>query len=208
MRTYLDVWKLELANSNFRVRIFLSFVAFVGTLSFFTRFLDWVEQRSGVVLNDPILSMIEPKDFTWLTFSLIYTAVLIAVLHLGNKPKDFLLAIQSYTLLVIVRAAMMFLVPLEPPEGLIVLRDPFVQFVGSGAAPTKDLFFSGHTSTMFLLSLVIKHRAFKNMYLLFTLLVATCVIWQHVHYVIDVVVAPFAAYGCHRSARYVADRVE
>lgn len=93
---------------------------------------------------------------------------------------------------------MMSLIPLNAPDGLIVLKDPLVQFVGDGAAPTKDLFFSGHTSTMFLLYLVTNVKWLKTTLLVFTLLVASCVIWQHVHYVIDVVVAPFVSYGAYR----------
>jgi hypothetical protein len=162
--------------------------------------LVWVEAREGTVLHDPLLVMIEPRDFTWLTFGFIYTAVIVAVVYLRNKPHTLLLAIQAYLLMVVVRSGMMFLVPLNPAEGLIVLQDPLVQFAGDGNAPTKDLFFSGHTSTMFLLSLVVQHKPLKKLYLLFTCLVATFVIWQHVHYVIDVAVAPFVAYGCYRVA--------
>jgi len=47
----------------------------------------------------------------------------------------------------------MYSAPLDAPERLILLNDPFVQFIGSGEALTKDLFFSGHTATLFLLFL-------------------------------------------------------
>ncbi len=195
----VEVWKEEWSRRDFRLQFSAAVPALLLTLHFFTGFLQWVEQREGVTLNDPILAMIPPRDFTWLTFGIIYLAIVIALAYMSRHPRQLLLAIQSYTLIVIVRAVMMCLVPLNAPEGLIVLRDPLVQFVGNGAAPTKDLFFSGHTSTMFLFSLVMKRRALKNVYLVFTVLVATFVIWQHVHYVIDVAVAPFVAYGCYRS---------
>ena len=62
------------------------------------------------------------------------------------------------------------------------------------------LFFSGHTSLPFLLFLVARDRGFRIAFLLLTLATGTCVIVQHVHYTIDVVVAPFVAYGCFRGA--------
>ncbi len=188
---------------NFRLQFIASLGVLVLTLHAFTRFLLWVERRDGVRLDDPILRLIEPRDFTWMTFGVIYVAIILAVLSLLKKPHVLLVAIQSYTLMVVVRIAMMFLLPLNPSEGLIVLEDPFVQFAGDGSAPTKDLFFSGHTATLFLLFLVIQQRALKAVYLLFTILVAVFVVWQHVHYVVDVAVAPFIAYGCYRAVRVV-----
>ena len=206
MRDIIASWNTELRDARFRTQFLSSIVAFAVTLILFTRYLGWVEQRSGVTVDDPILRLIQPQDLTWATFGMIYAAVCIAVVYLRNKPRDFLLAIQAYTILVCVRAVMMFLLPLNPSDKLIVLQDPLVQFVGDGSAPTKDLFFSGHTSTMFLLALVTKHQKLRLVFLVFTFLVATCVIVQHVHYVIDVVVAPFVAYAAYRIAFLYQER--
>lgn len=194
---WCEAWK----RRRFRVQLVGSVLLLVVGLQFFTRFLLWVEQREGVRLNDPILAVVPPADFTWLTFGVIYAAVLLGLIHLAPRPYRLLLAIHAYMLMVMARAAMMFLVPLEPAEGLIVLHDPFVQFAGDGSPPTKDLFFSGHTSTLFLLFLVIQNPVLKRLFLVFTALVGVMVIWQHVHYVIDVLVAPFVAYACYRVAR-------
>jgi len=38
------------------------------------------------------------------------------------------------------------------------------------------------------------------------MLVAVFVVWQHVHYVIDVAVAPFVAYACYRVVVLMQDR--
>jgi membrane-associated phospholipid phosphatase len=111
-----------------------------------------------------------------------------------------LVALQGYTLMVSVRILMMWSVPLEPPRGLLPLVDPFVQLFGSGTVPTKDLFFSGHTSTLFLLFLTARGRWLRLAFLLCTITVAVAVLLQHVHYSIDVFVAPFVAYGCYRVA--------
>jgi membrane-associated phospholipid phosphatase len=83
-----------------------------------------------------------------------------------------------------------------------------VEVLGPGQVLTKDLFFSGHTSTMFLLALMAPGRATRIFFLACTVVVGSCVLWQHVHYTVDVLVAPlfaFAAYalasGLHARSR-------
>jgi membrane-associated phospholipid phosphatase len=92
----------------------------------------------------------------------------------------------------------MYLLPLEPPAQMIPLNDPFVQFFGSGEILTKDLFFSGHTSTLFILFLITESKPLKNIFLTATVLVAIFVVLQHVHYTVDVIAAPFFAYTSFR----------
>jgi hypothetical protein len=94
--------------------------------------------------------------------------------------------------------AMMYVVPLDPPVGTIDLQDPLVFVVGTGTKITKDLFFSGHTSTLFMIFLVMEKKWMKNVYLVNTILVGVFVILQKVHYSVDVMVAPFISYGVYR----------
>lgn len=89
----------------------------------------------------------------------------------------------------------MYLTPLEAPVTLIPLNDPFVQLFGNGNVLRNDLFFSGHTATLFLLYLVTSNKKIKMTFLVFTVLVGIAVILQHVHYTIDVATAPFFSYA-------------
>jgi membrane-associated phospholipid phosphatase len=166
-----------------------------------TRFLDAIERRAGAVLTDPVLSWFTPVDVTWLTFLVIYAGLIFAVIMLIRHPEHLLTALQTYGMVAIVRMAAMYLVPLDPPPEMIELKDPFVEFFGSGSTLTRDLFFSGHTSTLFMLALVIPDRRTKIAYLGCTLVVAVCVILQHVHYSIDVFAALFFSYGSYRVVR-------
>lgn len=198
------LWKSELHRPQFRRQAILTVTILVFTLLLFARFLLWVEGRKGVVLDDPVLQLFAPLDLTWLTFGVIYVGILAALGHLLQDPRRMLLALQSYTLMVWVRIVMMYLVPLDPPPGLIVLQDPLVQLVASSDAPTRDLFFSGHTSTLFLLALVMDDKKWRRMYYVFTAVVAVAVIGQHVHYAVDVAVAPFMAYASFRFVKRTA----
>jgi membrane-associated phospholipid phosphatase len=172
----------------------------VVVLLAFTRFLEWVEDRQGITFVDPLLRLYAPTDVTWITFTLIYAGVILGVFLLARRPDRLLLALQAYTIMVLIRFAAMYVLPFDPPPAIIVLKDPFVQMFGTGRAPTRDLFFSGHTATMFLLYLTVRERYARIVFLVCTVGVGIAVLIQHVHYTVDVFAAPFFAYCAYRAA--------
>ena len=176
-------------------------------LFIFPNFLAYVEGRQGVTLADPVLELFNPIDLTWLTFGLIYISLIVAIFSFATKPEILILALQSYSLLVIFRILVMYSAPLDAPERLILLNDPFVQFFGSGEVLTKDLFFSGHTATLFLLFLISDKKHLKIIFLISTVLVGIAVLLQHVHYTIDVLAAPFFAYSSYKIAKIINERI-
>jgi hypothetical protein len=198
-------WKEFLTNR--RTEFIITILLLTVILFFFPNFLAFVEGRQGVTLADPVLELFNPIDLTWLTFGLIYISLLVAIFSFAAKPEILLLALQSYSLLVIFRILVMYSAPLDAPERLILLNDPFVQFFGSGEVLTKDLFFSGHTATLFLLFLVSDKKHLKIIFLISTILVGTAVLLQHVHYTIDVLAAPFFAYSSYRIAKIINERI-
>jgi membrane-associated phospholipid phosphatase len=191
-------WKEFLKEKRNRVELVITFFLLAIVLIFLTNFLNFVEARQGVVLPDPILDLFKPIDLTWLTFAIIYISLVAAIATLSKNPKRLMFAIQLYTLMVAVRIIAMFLLPLEPPATMIILNDPFVEFFGTGQTLTKDLFFSGHTATLFILFLVAPKKIIKTMFMISTILVAISVIMQHVHYSIDVFAAVFFTYACYK----------
>ncbi|HYQ79854.1 MAG TPA: phosphatase PAP2-related protein, partial [Anaeromyxobacteraceae bacterium] len=195
-----EAWSEAWRDRRFRRRAVVTAAALALALSALSRFVGWVEQRPGATLPDPLLRLLEPRDVTWLTFSLIYAGLLAGVALLLRRPRDLLAAVQAYAVMAVFRLAVMWATPLDPPPGMIALVDPFVQAFGTGQVLTRDLFFSGHTSTMFLLFLAAPGRLARGLFLACTALVAACVLWQHVHYAVDVMVAPPFAYAAWRVA--------
>ena len=186
-----------------RLTLLLTFLVLVGSLILFSRFVMWVETRVGVQLDDPILSLLTPVDLTWQIFALIYIGLLIGVGALIRHPDAMLLTMRTYSLLLLVRIGTMYVTPLAPPKGMIVLQDP-VAGLGPGGALTNDLFFSGHTAIMVLFYLTAQNRALKVLFLLFALLIGIMLLLQHVHYTVDVLAAPFFVYGCY----WIASRLQ
>jgi len=176
-------------------------------LFIFPNFLVYVEGRQGVTLADPVLELFNPIDLTWLTFGLIYISLIVAIFSFATKPEILILALQGYSLLIIFRILVMYSAPLDAPEKMILLNDPFVQFFGSGEVLTKDLFFSGHTATLFLLFLISDKKQLKIIFLISTILVGIAVLLQHVHYTIDVLAAPFFAYSSYKIVTIINERI-
>ena len=197
--SWLESWKTVLKETKFRIILVITVVLLFVIVIYFPRFLDYVETRPGAVLADPILDLFNPSNVTWITFSIIYLSVILALIHLAQNPLQLIIALQAYILLVLARMTSMYLLPLDPPVFLIPLEDPFVQSMSSGVL-TKDLFFSGHTATLFLLYLSTKNKILKVFFLMATIIVGICVLWQHVHYSIDVLAAPFYTYACYRAS--------
>ncbi|HEX3079850.1 MAG TPA: phosphatase PAP2-related protein, partial [Puia sp.] len=65
---------------------------------------------------------------------------------------------------------------------------------------THDLFFSGHTTTVFLIFLCLKKKRDRIYALIASILLGIFLLGQHVHYTIDVLAAPIFTYVAYRLA--------
>ena len=94
------------------------------------------------------------------------------------------------------------------PEGLIPLIDPFLAKVayGGNAVFVKDLFFSGHTSTLAIVYFIEKGKSLKTVLLLLTLVIGLLLIWQHIHYTIDVIGAWVISWLAYKVIRHINSR--
>jgi len=191
-------WRRFWAERLYRVQSILTIVLLILTLLFFSRLLIFIEQRPGVILDDPILNLFNAFELNWIIFPLIYLSILSGIIHLTKYPEHLIILLQSYILMDLFRMLSMYVTPLEPPINTIDLKDPLVFVLGTGTIITKDLFFSGHTSTMLLLSLTAVNKKIKIIFLANTFIVALFMIIQKAHYSIDVIAAPFYAYCSYK----------
>uniref|UniRef100_A0A7V2ZLN8 Sphingomyelin synthase-like domain-containing protein n=1 Tax=Ignavibacterium album TaxID=591197 RepID=A0A7V2ZLN8_9BACT len=200
-------WKEFISSKQKRFELISTLILLSVVLFSLTRFLIFIESRNGFSFEDPLLKLFEPIDLTWLTFTLIYGSIITAIFYLISKPEKLLFTIQFYTLMVVVRIIAMWLLPLNPPEKMIILVDPFVEFFGTGKTLTKDLFFSGHTATLFILFLTTDSKYLKLFFLICTIGVAISVLLQHVHYSIDVFAAVVITYACYSILKLKTTRI-
>jgi hypothetical protein len=201
-------WQEAWADASLRVQMVTAPILLWLVLRELAGFLVWVERRPGARLDDPILALIAPRDVTWFVFGLIYVAILLTLADVWRQPRVLVIGVQSYVLMILMRIAAMYVTALEPPAGMIPLGDPLVERLATGTPLTRDLFFSGHTSTVFLMFLIARDPRIKAVLLLCAAGVAVGVLLQHVHYAVDVLVAPLFAFASFRavSARRSCDR--
>jgi hypothetical protein len=196
LQDFLYAWLLAIKKKSFILEAIITAVAMVLLLNIFDMNVAHVEERGGAVLQDPILTPINTLDFTWQTFTIIYFASLLTLIQVIQKPEYLVKCVQAFTLVLFFRMVTMYLTPLRYPDDMIPLIDPFVQFIfNSDQVWRNDLFFSGHTSSLVMMYFFVKGKWMKTILLLSCVVVGVFVILQHVHYTIDVVAAPFFAWG-------------
>ena len=198
-------WAQEWSKKPFKVEILLSAAVTLTILYLFSNYLEFNEARTTVVdIHDPVPALFSPKDVTLITGVLIYVGAVAAISNLVMNPTHLVLLFKAYGLLIAFRLVAMFLLPLSPPENMIVLTDPLAEFVASQAKPLeKDLFFSGHTATMMLFALVTRGWRIKLFFWVATAIMAVLVVSQHVHYTIDVYMAPFVCFTAYSIATMI-----
>jgi hypothetical protein len=199
---------MSAANKKITTLIWIiTIAALAATINVFNEFLNFIEDRHGVVLDDPILKMFHAHDMTWPAFLLVYGGISLMLWSLRKNQPALLMSLHAYTLMIWIRMLAMYLVPVDPPFRLIPLHDPLVDLLGNSRVLTRDLFFSGHTATLFLFFLTAQNKTFKTIFLTAAVLVAFCVLIQHVHYSIDVLAAPFFAYVPYHITRALDHRL-
>ena len=190
LATCKEEWRGAWNSQVFRKQVILGLLLVVSIMSFFPLFFQTIEKRAGYPLQDPILAMLPPHNFSVTIFVIIWAITALAVYRAAQIPTIFVTFAWCWILLSVMRLLTITFVALDPPVGLIVLKDPISNFFYGEKFVTRDLFFSGHTSTVFLLFFCLPGRKDKTLALLATISVGVLLMIQHVHYSLDVFCAP------------------
>jgi hypothetical protein len=189
-------WKVALTSTRFRIHFILAvlgIIAFASSLPYF--FNEILLPKPGIQLDDPVLNFFSPKDWSIEIFVLLYSITVISLLLNIKKPNVLLLMFQMYVVVNFMRMASLYLFTLEAPEGTIPLSDPFLTVFAYGKEVyVKDLFFSGHVSTLCILLLVEQRKNLKVVISVLTVVLAILLAWQRVHYTLDMLAAPLIAW--------------
>lgn len=169
-------------------------------------FMPWVETREDCVrYEDRILNAITPKDFSIANSVTLYASMCLLFWEHAWTVESFTLLLTCHTLVFMARCFCLYMVPLEAPDGYIALRDPMVDWAtNSRDEPlSRDLLFSGHMAFVTVNLVMCTVPTYWWIHAYCCMMIPIFLIWQHVHYTIDVFIAPFVAYTCCASARYI-----
>lgn len=189
-----SIWKETWQKKSYKTTVISGFLTLCVISCFLNHFFQAIEVREGIAINDIFLSVLPAKDCSEIIFILIWSCVGLATIRFLYNPMIFLTFLWSYVALCLTRIITITLVPLNAPEGLIPLRDPLSNYFYGQIFITKDLFYSGHTATLFLIFLCLEKKNDKLFVLFSTGIVGVLLLIQHVHYSMDVLAAPFFAY--------------
>ena len=202
--SYKQIWTEELKLSAFRKQLLSIFVILLLVLFINPLFFSHIQHREGIELNDWLLNFIPKYDVSVPVFCILWSMIVLGVWRAIQNPKFLIIFGWTYLLLAVSRIISITLVPLDMPKGLINLHDPIINFFYGNQLITKDLFYSGHTATMFLLFLCLKNKYDRTFALIATVVIAALLLVQHIHYTIDVLAAPFFTYLLYTLSKKIA----
>ena len=186
-----SAWAEAWSHAAFRIGIYASAIAAVLLGIGLPIFFGYIGNKPGSLLNDPVLDAVGPVDVTWISFTVLYGMVVLAIGRAVRTPWILLRGLHAYALMMVLRMFAMYTVTLEAPLDIIPLIDPVTSNFYPGSVPfSKDLFFSGHTATIALLFCISTGKPMRSLGFLATIAIGVLVIVQHVHWTVDVLAAP------------------
>lgn len=200
-------WSAIWEEKSFRIKSITGVIVLIIIFGFFPIFFELIERRNGIVLNDLLLAVLPAYDLSVPIFAIIWSMSVLVVIRCFWDPDFFIVLMWGFILLSLTRIVSISLVALNAPEGIVILRDPIVSLFYGKRFITKDLFFSGHTSTQFLFFFCLNKRSDKIIALIASVAIGAMVLIQHVHYTIDVVAAPFFAFLVYKSALSICKNI-
>ncbi|UHG92940.1 sphingomyelin synthase family protein [Spirosoma oryzicola] len=198
------VWQTAWKSPIFRRKFFIGMSCVTVLLLAFPYFFQTIEKHTGPVLHDWVLNQLPPNDVSLWIFLIIWATALLLLIRARFSPAVFMMYVYGYLIISLSRMISITLVPLDPPVGLIPLIDPLSNAFYGKTYITKDLFYSGHTSSIFLMFLCLRRKWDRLFALIGSLIVGTLLLVQHVHYTIDVLGAFVFTYPLYRVGKWMA----
>ncbi len=196
-------WRQTWNSSLQRAQMIIGSVLITIILFMLPSFFNQIEKRDGIVVNDYLLAALPAYNVSIAIFTILWGIGLYTLFRAIQKPSIFITYTWGLIFVCILRVLTISLIPLNPPPGLIALTDPLTGIFYGESNITKDLFFSGHTSTLFLMFLCLEKKTDKLIALAGTVAVAFLLLVQHVHYTVDVVAAPIIVYPLYRFIKFL-----
>ena len=189
-----QAWTAALQSPKKRDKLLIGSFIVAIILSSLPIFFNYIQKRKGIVLHDWVLAHIPAYDVSVLIFTIIWGMALLIFIRALYNPVIYINYVWTLIFINIARMISIYLVALDPPNGLIHLVDPLTGVFYGNVVITRDLFFSGHTSTLVLIFLCLEKRTDKILGFISIIVVMVLLLVQHIHYTIDVVAAPIIVY--------------
>lgn len=198
-RLLIKNWNDVLGEKYYAAKYIINLIVCYWLYIYFTRLLVLNRFAEGKILRDKVQALLTPVDFSLPIFILTYASIVLFVLYIIPRPRDFYYSARAFLVVFLLRFSFIHLVPLCPPKDMIFLVDPVLDWiVGDNHEIMNDLFFSGHVADICIfIFCCYDNKALKYFLIASAIGVGTMLVWQHVHYTADVLAAPFFAYASY-----------
>lgn len=190
-------WKYTLQSS-----LWIMMIAGTGIMlmigSMLPAFFNSIEKRKGLLMNDWILTHLPSVDVSIPIFVIIWGLCAFTIVRSAVTPVIYIKYVWVLIFTTLLRIVTISLFALDPPTGLVTLSDPLTGVFYGHSNITHDLFFSGHTTSVYLMYLCLEKKRDKQIALAATLVLVVLLLLQHVHYTIDIIGAFVFVYPLYR----------
>jgi hypothetical protein len=191
-------WQKAWRNKAFRWNLISGLIILIIVIFFTYNFFAYIQNiKGGEVLNDWILGMLPAKDVSIPIVFFEASVIIIFFLRCTTNPTMFITFLIGLIFILISRCITIDITQFRAPTGIIDLKDPIAGMIYKTKSSNRDLFYSGHASILFLFYLCSTKKVDKYYMLLAVISLSILLLIQHVHYTVDVVSAPFFAFGCY-----------
>ena len=177
-------------GTKFHYKLFALLLALnILTLFLFNQFLAHQQSCECIPIVDSLQQSLSPRNFSIILSPLTYLPVILFLIFSLKKPQRLNFFAVAYILIICTRMFTIYFYPFCEPTGAIRLEDGILNtiFYPNGYC-ALDLFYSGHTATIFMLGLI-SPKPYRTILIVLSLVVGTLLVIQRVHYSIDVIVA-------------------
>lgn len=205
--TYKDLFDCENLYSLITAFILLGF-AFVAEHFANVYALIYLERPTSVYVGDLLLDNLPVVDLSFVIVEIAMIAIVLGVAFLIYvRPRYLLFTLKTVALFIAIRALFISLTHVGIYPNSIGLGTGFFDAIYSYLNFQMGFFFSGHTGIPFLTALIFWNKPFeRNVFLVLSFVLAVSVLLAHTHYSIDVLAAPFMAFGIFNIAKYLFPR--
>lgn len=197
-------WVEAIRNPVYVRKLMIAVITIIACLSVLPVFFQVIEHREGPVLKDAFLNLVPGRDVSYGIVAIIWGLMILSIVRCVQSPRLTLLFLLGFCFFFLTRFITISLFPLNPPPDLIILFDPLSNSFYGKNFVTKDLFYSGHTASQFLIFFALPKKTDKLLALTGSILMGVLVLIQHIHYTVDVIAAPVFAFFCYFVAKKLA----
>ena len=196
-----DILKSD-KKSSFAVALFLLSISYI--LEHFANVyeLAYSMRPTSTYVGDLFLDNLPVINLNTIIIEGALLSIVLGALFVFLNPRYILFSLKSLALLIAIRALFVSLTHVGIYPGNVDPGFGFFDGIYSYLNFQTGFFFSGHTALPFLMALIFWDRMrVRVVFMSLSFVFAVAVLLAHIHYSIDVLAAPFMAYGIFNIAR-------